>query len=103
MTRGDGSEGGAPAADAVAFVPFNNVFNPAKGALRIEYVNAADDAVIKIYSRTGREIRSLEAGTSGRTDWDGRNGKGETVASGIYLVKLTSNKITVSTKIVVVK
>lgn len=48
---------------------------------------------LKIYNALGQEIRTLRSGFHDagnyRVTWDGRNGLGESVASGVYLYRLT--------------
>jgi hypothetical protein len=69
--------------------------NPTTGAVRIRYeLGGRDDAEIEVevFDATGRQVRSLAssglAGTLNEIEWDGRDGDGDAVPSGVYLVHL---------------
>jgi len=70
--------------------------NPTRGTSTLRFdLPHAGTAVLKIYDVSGRLVRSLVDGPlpAGRHEqvWDGRNNAGNTVASGIYLLKLDWN------------
>jgi hypothetical protein len=59
---------------------------------------------LKIHDVTGRLVRAaevgwLEAGTN-NFEWDGRDGHGHSVASGVYFLTLTADRTTLSTKMI---
>ena len=60
-----------------------------------------------IYNRSGELIRSLvdEQAEAGKyeTSWDGRNARGDVVASGTYIIVVQTEEYTVRDKILVVK
>ncbi len=72
--------------------------NPGLGASRIRYALPADETpvVLGIYDLLGRRIRTLVDGPrQGREHgviWDGRNDAGQAVASGVYLVRLKTDR-----------
>ena len=74
------------------------------------HLEEACSVQIKIYDRKGMKVKTLvesfvtpEADGTMAVSWDGRNDKGEVVASGIYLLKLTTPRGNDKKKIVVVK
>ncbi len=69
-------------------------------------------AAIHIYSQTGELVRSLDLGLRGAgyyvgkaraAYWDGRNGSGEAVASGVYFYQLITPESTATRKMVILK
>lgn len=64
---------------------YPNPFRPKLQAL-VSFVNLADDAVVLIYNRGGKLVKSLsgEQIAGGRAAWDGRMNNGKIVAPGIY-------------------
>jgi hypothetical protein len=92
------------------FQNFPNPFNPDAW---IPYQIAKDASVtIKIYNVKGQLIRTLElgeqkAGVYVRKDraayWDGRDDKGEKVASGVYFYTLRTSDFTATRKMVILK
>ncbi len=69
-------------------------------------------AAIHIYSQTGELIRSLDlglrsagyyVGKARAAYWDGRNGSGESVASGVYFYQLITPESTATRKMVIAK
>ncbi|MFA6318092.1 MAG: FlgD immunoglobulin-like domain containing protein [Elusimicrobiota bacterium] len=88
---------------------FNNVFNPLKGGkTTIKYeVPSAGRLTLKLYAMDGTLVETIfddtTSGGKGTVDWSGRNMSGKTVASGIYLLKLSAPGVSQTQKIVVVK
>lgn len=84
--------------------PFNPsttlVFEAGSGA-------AGREATVSIYAPSGRLVRALFAGRLGpgplELAWDGRDGRGETVASGIYVAVAETAGETIARKLVVVR
>jgi len=81
------------------FANYPNPFNP-ETTIRYEIANAAH-VQITIYNLLGEEIRTLEnrvhAAGSYTIRWDGKDGSGKDMASGVYLARIkagaTSNAI----------
>lgn len=61
--------------------PFRPMYHP-----NIVFDNVTDDAVINIYNRGGKLVKSLrgEVVTGSRVEWDGRMDNGTLVAPGVY-------------------
>jgi hypothetical protein len=94
----------APAANYLA-QNYPNPFNP---VTRIEYGLAAPAEVrLRIYDAAGRLVRVLvnEVRTAARHVelWDGRDGRGAAVASGIYFYRLDAGAFTETRKIVLLR
>ncbi len=89
--------------------PSANIFRPKQGSLTIHY--GAEDASrvrITVYNLAGRKIRTLVDGpASGAVDdqvrWDGKNANGDWVASGVYIIRLESNRFQKNIRVAVVK
>jgi len=84
-------ESGAPPVALALRGPFPNPF--AGGGARLEVdLPAAGPVELKVYDVTGREVRRLLAADLGaghhRATWDGRDGRGARVASGVYWFRL---------------
>ena len=89
---------------------YPNPFNPETW---IPYRLAEDAFVtLTIYDQTGRVVRTLEVGHQiasayeGRSKaihWDGRNGLGEGVASGVYFYHLSAGDYSATRKMVILK
>lgn len=54
------------------------------GATSITFDRLPSDSTVRVFTTSGREIKTLDA-ASGTATWDGTNDSGERVASGIYL------------------
>lgn len=90
-----------PNAAPGSITSYPNPFHPGEAPTTIAYKLAADARVtVKIYSLSGAEVmnRVLEMGdTGGRAglneiQWDGRNGGGDIVASGGYVLLLQADR-----------
>jgi flagellar hook assembly protein FlgD len=82
--------------------------NPFAGSTTISCVlpRAAGELTVGIYSAAGKCVRTLTGGGSGKTrmmTWDGRDDRGEPVASGVYFVRATSGERSASGKVLLVK
>ena len=89
------TEEGAPVPGAYALAyPYPNPFNSAT-TLRFSLPEAGR-AAVRIYNLQGQRIRTLvdEVLAAGpyRAVWDGRDDRGETVASGLYTVELRASE-----------
>ncbi|HOH08989.1 MAG TPA: two-component regulator propeller domain-containing protein [bacterium] len=81
-----------PAANLSRLAGYPNPFT-LEGPGALFYIeNLADKATVRIYTPEGRLIRHIPAVQihGSRTIWDGRNDRGELVASGIYLFLATT-------------
>lgn len=64
---------------------YPNPFSPDKGTM-LKFINLTESSDIKIYSISGECIRTVKyENKSGMAEWDGRNDRGEKVASGVYI------------------
>jgi hypothetical protein len=87
-----------------------NVFNPEKGGtLSIGFVAQSDGNVtVKVYNIAGTLVRpvfeaSCSEGQQYQANWDGKNGDGSTVASGVYFISVRGAGIRTIRKVVVLK
>ena len=87
----------------------DNLFRPRNGtSCRIDVTSyATGDTRIKVYTRTGRKVRTVYDGSSSPGTatyfWNGTNDDGATVASGLYLMVITAPKVEATEKVVVIK
>ncbi|MBL7996800.1 VCBS repeat-containing protein [bacterium] len=84
---------------------YPNPFNP---STTIRYDIPAESRVtIKIYNLLGQEVKTLVNGVKGigryEIQWNGRNESGNTVASGVYLYRLQTNKFIQTKKMLLIK
>lgn len=81
-----------------------NAFTPAAGEkLEISFGAGVNETTVRIYNMAGTLVRTLEPGDSPDARWDGRNGEGELVASGVYLLLIETNLGDATRKVAVVK
>jgi hypothetical protein len=99
--------GGTPNAPVAAYLSqnFPNPFNP---VTKIEFGLATPAAVsLRIYDAAGRLVRVLANGplASGRYAkiWDGRDGSGGSVSSGVYFYRLDAGSYSQTRKMVLLK
>jgi len=82
--------------------------NPTNAEIRINYaLPVAENATLGIYNNTGQRVRTLvdgkvEAG-HWRVVWDGRNGSGQRVSGGIYLLRLSAGKESLTQRVVLLR
>ncbi|MFQ5511713.1 MAG: Ig-like domain-containing protein [Candidatus Krumholzibacteriia bacterium] len=84
---------------------FPNPFNP---TTTIRFTVARDGHVkLVIYDVGGRRVRTLlnedRIADHYEIDWDGKNGSGQSVASGVYFYKIVSGKFTKTRKMLLLK
>ena len=84
---------------------YPNPFNP---TTKIEYALPKESFVsLKVYDLLGREVTELVAGKqspgSYRIEWNGTNGKGASVSSGIYFCRLQVGEKVFTRKMVMVR
>jgi len=90
---------------AVLHQNYPNPFNPSTS---IEFsLPAREQVSLKVFDVSGRLVRTLVDGPlsdgSHRYTWDGRNGRGASVASGVYFYVLRSESIRQSRKAVLLR
>jgi len=72
-----------------------NSFDPTEGeAVTIDPGDSSGDVEVEVFTLAGTLVASLDAGSGEAVTWDGTNGDGETVASGVYflLIRLDGNE-----------
>ena len=86
------------------FVIGNNYFNPVQGGSCMFYLNQnITNPEIKIYTLSGVPVRKIENIANNEFNWNGTNESEQTVASGLYIVYLTSDQGTEVKKVIVWK
>lgn len=79
-------------------------FRPEAGHTKITFTGLTQSASIRVYTLSGRLVRSLEKAGAGDTlDWDVRNSAGENLASGVYIFVVKSPSQTASGKLMVIR
>lgn len=101
---GTGVDGAVPPVNAL-HPNRPNPFNPVTGiAFSLERPSRA---VLRIFDTAGREVRTLVDGDlpagPHSVSWDGRNGRGEAVASGIYFYRLEAGGFTRTMKMALLR
>lgn len=87
---------------------YHNYPNPFSVSTRIKYdLPTATHVVLKIYSLSGQEIRTLvnEFQTAGEkiTVWDGLNEQGQKVSSGTYIYQIKTESFSKSKPLIIIK
>ena len=92
-----------------AFYIDKNIFNPSAGEeVKLTWkVKASDKVFLGVYNTAGELVRVLYRGpakvfTVGVVDWDGRNDKGDLLASGVYIIYLSGSR-SYYRKVVIIK
>lgn len=85
-----------------------NVPNPFNPSTTIRFALAAPEHTrLAVYDTNGGLVRTLVDGTRGEGDhavqWDGRDGRGKQVSSGVYFYRLTAGSVVESKKMVLLK
>jgi hypothetical protein len=91
-----------------AFDLAQNYPNPFNPETNIDYGLPEDASVVlKVYNVLGQEIKTLvnEQQPAGYYSimWDGTNGHGETVSTGVYIYRMTAGQYTASKRMILVK
>ena len=95
--------------NATGLTAYNNLFNPLLGQqATVQYaVNGSGRLTVKVYTVTGRLVFTVFDGDvnpgKGSLTWNGQNGSGSTVASGIYVVRAVGPGLNETQKIAVIK
>jgi hypothetical protein len=77
-----------------------NPFDLSTHSGTLAFVNTPSGSIIKIYDMAGKVVSELAAG---ETEWDGRNGRGDLVASGTYMFYVTGGGLEFTGKFAVIK
>ncbi|MCI0405811.1 MAG: T9SS type A sorting domain-containing protein [candidate division Zixibacteria bacterium] len=94
---------------AASLITYPNPFSPPAEKIQIAYrLLAASEVELKIYTLTGELVteKTYASGTGvNQIEWDGTNGRGETVKNGVYIAVVRSKATgeTVRQKLAVVK
>jgi hypothetical protein len=85
-----------------------NYPNPFSGGTRISFIlPEAGDASLEVYNLRGQKVRTLAGGNLGKGYhdyfWDGRDERGASVSSGIYLVRCGMGSATAYSKVMLVR
>ena len=73
-------------------IVYPNPFKPSKEHVRIiKFDHLTSRATIRIYDIAGELVKKIEEKDGdGLADWDGKNGRGKDVASGVYIYHITN-------------
>ena len=91
-----------------SYALYQNYPNPFNPETQIQFRLAMDDKVTMIiYDISGRQVRTLvkdnfNAGLHSVT-WDGKNNKGATVASGMYIYRINAGSFTAAQKMLLIR
>ena len=85
-----------------------NVPNPVRSSTSITFVVPREERVLlRVYDVSGRLIQVLFEGNAEARSyelmWDGRDARGEAVASGVYFYRITAPGFTASRKMIMLK
>ncbi len=79
-------------------------FKPSANHTKITFTGLTQSARIRVYTVSGRLVRTLEKSAAGDTlDWDVRNSAGENLASGVYIFVVKSPSQTAYGKLMVIR
>jgi hypothetical protein len=87
---------------------YNNYPNPFNGITQIRFsLNEAQNVSLSIFDINGRLIKQLHSGIrqagEHKLSWDGKDQKGISVASGIYIYRLSTEKSSFTKKLTYLK
>jgi hypothetical protein len=77
--------------------------NPSSGEVVIEATSGKDISQVQVYNMRGQLVRRCEMPAKERILWDGKDGSGVNVASGVYLISARVDGKLVSRKILIRK
>jgi flagellar hook assembly protein FlgD len=83
--------------------------NPFRGAPSVRFALPAngESFALSVYDVTGRLVRTVDRGTAAAGEhvrtWDGRDGGGNAVGAGVYLVRLTAGAESSTRKVVLLR
>ena len=80
--------------DLASVKAYPNPWQPGTGGAHdrasMKFDNLAADTSIRIYNVAGELVRDLPSSSVGFVEWDGKNGDGKRVSSGVYFARLKS-------------
>ena len=53
----------------------------------LTFVGLDEDSKVEVFDTEGQKVAEVERG---RTSWDGNNDAGDTIAAGVYILKMTT-------------
>jgi hypothetical protein len=78
--------------------------NPSSGKTEVHFASPYESTKLSVYDVGGHLIRSYNLTTSaGRIVWDGKNSSGRAVTPGVYLLRLTDSRETVSRRVTILE
>lgn len=103
--EGTATEGEELPEDYALFQNYPNPFNPIT-TIRFS-LPVSSSVTLKVFDITGREIQTIMSNTvvagTHEVQWNGRNGAGLPVASGVYLYRLEAGKQVITRRMVLLK
>ena len=88
---------------------YHGVFKPGENEKTYISFNVSDvgETTIKVYDSLGREINELYRGTASiglnTITWDGKDSDGNSVSSGVYIIRIEGPQISQQKKVVVIR
>lgn len=83
-----------------AFV-YPNPLRPGRGDTEMHLTKLPEEATVNIFTLAGELVREISTDNTGEAIWDGLNGDGDTVASGVYLALIKHGADTKTLKLAV--
>jgi subtilisin family serine protease len=82
--------------------------NPMTGSSRVSFrLNGGSPYTLSVFDLRGRLVRTLERGTAGEqpglVGWDGRDGQGRELPSGVYFVRLAAEREILTRKVMLTR
>ena len=77
-------------ADLAEMKVYPNPYKPSDGHSSVVFMNLPKLDSIKIYTITGELVKEIKEQVGIRANWDGKNDKGSTAASGVYIYLVTT-------------
>jgi hypothetical protein len=78
----------SPGASVGEAKAFPNPLRPALGQRQMKFSDIPAGSEVKIFTMQGELVRTLHADDLGEAPWDGKNAGGQSVASGVYIVRI---------------
>jgi hypothetical protein len=87
-----------------------NVFRPEQGAPLLISIRAPEDGevMVRVFNLAGENVRTpfratVQAGLWYQASWDGRNGDGQMISSGVYFISVRGAGIKTLRRVIVLK
>jgi hypothetical protein len=92
-----------PALAALRILPsYPNPFRESTN-IQIKGSTGTEAPALKIFNLRGQLVRELAGSKSGNYNWDGRDGKGQSVGSGVYFLQVSENGNRAQRKLIKIK